>query len=325
MALSQTYSGKQWYVSTTQLQLASIEFCVACRSATTLHLTVDDRTPHRLLARADAPAPGPEELGVSARVPRFRARTVAWHRRSCAELRSPIYALTEVQIFSFGGGFDASLDGVSWPKRVKTIHFGDDFDQSLDRSTLPPYLDEVLFGRDFNRPIDGVCWPASLRYMNVGDLFDQPILHVSWPPNLQELRLGKNFNQPIAGIAWPASLEHLTFGDWFNQHIDEVVWPSCMQQLSFGRSFDQPITNMSWPESLRFITLGQWFNQPLNGLSRSMPSLVGIKLLFDTNMYSPSLAGIDWPARLETLTVHKALWDKYAAVFPKGVELDVCF
>ncbi|CAN0078967.1 unnamed protein product, partial [Ectocarpus fasciculatus] len=45
---------QQWYTSTKELQLASRQFCTACRAVATLHFRVDDDTPGRLLAPADA-------------------------------------------------------------------------------------------------------------------------------------------------------------------------------------------------------------------------------------------------------------------------------
>ena len=321
-------------MSTTQLQLASVDLCVACRNATTLHLTVDDHTPPRLLARADdppraQPRPPPrlyrEDRGsYSSRVPRFRARTVFWRRGSCVELRGPpIYSLIEAQVIVFGGGFDESVEGVTWPRGVKRIDFGNNFNQSLDAATLPLCLEKLRFGRGFNKPIDGVRWPDSLRHMTFGNSFNQPIARVSWAPFLQELRFGSHFNQPVAGIEWPASLQSLSFGTyWFNQPIDEVAWPSSLELVMFGVSFDQPITGFAWPESVRFLLLGEWFNRPLHGLSRSMSNLVEVKPLMRASIYSHSLAGVDWPARLERVTVSKALWDRHAAVCPEGVELN---
>jgi len=50
VALSQACEGgeNRWYASTLQLQRVSSEMCIACRSAPTLHVRVDDRTPRAL-------------------------------------------------------------------------------------------------------------------------------------------------------------------------------------------------------------------------------------------------------------------------------------
>lgn len=49
VALHQAFEGQRWYTSTAQLQLASLQFCRACRSVLTLYMiTVDVDTPEHL-------------------------------------------------------------------------------------------------------------------------------------------------------------------------------------------------------------------------------------------------------------------------------------
>lgn len=48
VALHQASEGQRWYTSTAQLQLASLQFCKACRSVPTLYMTVDEGTPEHL-------------------------------------------------------------------------------------------------------------------------------------------------------------------------------------------------------------------------------------------------------------------------------------
>ncbi|CAN0316357.1 unnamed protein product, partial [Ectocarpus sp. 12 AP-2014] len=60
VSLNETREGKSWYKSTKGLQLASLKFCIACRTCQTLHLKVDTEIPRRLLAAADAPPPHPK-------------------------------------------------------------------------------------------------------------------------------------------------------------------------------------------------------------------------------------------------------------------------
>lgn len=48
VALHQATEGERWYTSTAQLQLASLEFCKACRSVPTLYMKVDEDAPERL-------------------------------------------------------------------------------------------------------------------------------------------------------------------------------------------------------------------------------------------------------------------------------------
>ncbi|CAN0455230.1 unnamed protein product, partial [Ectocarpus fasciculatus] len=52
LALNQACDGEEyrWYVSTLELQLVSLEFCGACRSAQLLDVRVDEHTPPTLWA-----------------------------------------------------------------------------------------------------------------------------------------------------------------------------------------------------------------------------------------------------------------------------------
>ena len=62
IALNQAGSSG-WFSSTLQLQLASLQFCVLCRSVSTLHLIVEDGM-HTLLLE-DAPASGVKVKGAA--------------------------------------------------------------------------------------------------------------------------------------------------------------------------------------------------------------------------------------------------------------------
>lgn len=85
VALNQAPDTDEWYTTTVQLQLASPEFCAACRSVPTLHLRVDKHTPTRLRSDGDASSSTEEGEsagnGVVARVPVIRARKVTWDLR----------------------------------------------------------------------------------------------------------------------------------------------------------------------------------------------------------------------------------------------------
>ncbi|CAN0069951.1 unnamed protein product [Ectocarpus sp. 12 AP-2014] len=96
-----TCDRKSWYTSTKEQQLASLEFCMACRSYQTIHLTVDAQVSRRLLAAADAPPPRPERL-CETRVTRLLARRVKWNMPTAAELRNPIFAIMDVDCLEFG-------------------------------------------------------------------------------------------------------------------------------------------------------------------------------------------------------------------------------
>ncbi|CAM9664373.1 unnamed protein product, partial [Ectocarpus fasciculatus] len=191
VALNETCDGTSWYTSTKELQLTSLEFCIACRSYPTVHLNVNEQTPRRLLASVDAPPPHPKRLCWT-RVPRLRARRVTWNMPTTAELRTPIFAMTDVDYLEFGMYFEDSLEAVAWPGRLKTIRF--------------------QLASEFNQPLELVKWPVSLQKISFGKDFNQPIERgVFWPDSLQTLVFGVDFNQPVDNVRWPSSLQELTF------------------------------------------------------------------------------------------------------------------
>ncbi|CAN0246344.1 unnamed protein product, partial [Ectocarpus sp. 12 AP-2014] len=143
VALNETCDGKRWYTSTKELQLASMEVCIACRNYQTVHLKVGEHIPRRLLTAADAPS-----WLSPTRVPRLRACCVTWNMPTAAELRNSIFAMTDVDYLEFGVAFEGSLEGVAWPRRLKTIKFHE--------------------YSSFNQPIDLVKWPASLQELAFG-------------------------------------------------------------------------------------------------------------------------------------------------------------
>ncbi|CAM9464117.1 unnamed protein product [Ectocarpus sp. 13 AM-2016] len=342
VALNETCDGTSWYTSTKELQLASLEICIACRSYPTVHLKVDDQIPRRLLAIADAPPPKPKRLCWT-RVPRLRARHVTWNMPTAAELRTPIFAMTDVEYLEFGMGLKDGLDAVAWPQRLKTIHFHEcsPFDQPLELVQWPASLQRITFGADFNQPIErvgfpaslqqlifltsysrfnqsiaGAILPASLQLLALGMAFNQSIEDVVWPASLQQLTFGSTFNQPIEGTVWPDSLQTLVFGCMFNQPVDNVKWPSSLQKLSFGccesgnirtivfSNFNHRIGSCAWPASLRRLTLGHKFKQSLQGLGTWMPNLEVLRLLDFHYVGDISLLrGIEWPKELCHLTV----------------------
>ena len=126
VTLNQVCDGKQWLASTKELQLASLQFCAACREMPTLHLRVDRSTPERLLtAPAEDTAVDLEAAVVAGgagktanRVPRLRARAVTWDLPTAERLGSPIDALASVEVIKFAGGFNGSVRSVAWPDKV---------------------------------------------------------------------------------------------------------------------------------------------------------------------------------------------------------------
>ncbi|CAN0174561.1 unnamed protein product, partial [Ectocarpus fasciculatus] len=188
--LNETCDGKSWYASTKELQLASLEFCIACRSYPTVHLKVDAQVPRRLLAAVDAPSPHPNRL-CGTRVPRLRALSVTWNMQTAAELRNPIFAISDVNCLEFGEDFKGSLEAVAWPRRLKTITFG--------------------YSCIFDMPINLVEWPVSLQSITFGCAFNRRIERANFPASLHELEFGNNFIQSIKDVPWPPSLRRLSF------------------------------------------------------------------------------------------------------------------
>ncbi|CAM9852451.1 unnamed protein product [Ectocarpus sp. 8 AP-2014] len=340
VGLDETCDGKSWYTSTKELQLASIELCVACRKHQTPHLIVDTEIPRRLLAAADAPPSQPKRL-FRTRVPRLRARRVTWDMPTAAELRKPIFAMTDLDCLEFGDDFEGGLEAVAWPQRLKTIEFvatsgfnkridlvqwppslqrlefGGSFFQPIEGAKFPPSLQDLTFFAGFNHPIGGAILPSSLLKLDLGSNFNHPIEDVAWPPSLRQLAFGEDFNQPIELATFPASLKHLIFDAFseFDQPIRRVAWPTSLEGLAFGICFNQPIEGVVWPDSLQRLCFGICFDQPIDNVKwpASLQELtVGFCLgvacggMIMRSEFNQRIGSSAWPASLRRLTLgHK--------------------
>lgn len=84
VALSQTgkRGEKGWMSSTLELQLASLDFCRACRSVPTLRVSVDPQTPCSIWlapkARAAPHTRSSKEDCISSRIPVVQAVSLTW-------------------------------------------------------------------------------------------------------------------------------------------------------------------------------------------------------------------------------------------------------
>ncbi|CAB1115302.1 unnamed protein product [Ectocarpus sp. CCAP 1310/34] len=237
VALNETCHEGKCITSTTALQLASLQFCVACRSASPVRLRIDTDTPRYLWAKDSGP----------------QARRSAMIRRAS---RVPALHTSE---------------NVAWPSSLLQLSCGYEFNQPVDNVTWPKSLMQLTFGNWFNRPLSLVNWPASLQQVALGDHFDQPLHGVSWPPDLRVLSFGILFIQRIDAVAWPTSLQELAFGWSFNHSVDVAKWPAILQNLSFGGGFNKGLDRMVWPASLQSsspaaasTTFGQHFDQARN-------------------------------------------------------------
>ncbi|CAM9965343.1 unnamed protein product, partial [Scytosiphon promiscuus] len=330
VALNQSCDGKSWYTSTKELQLASLTFCGACRSVTTLTLKVDVDMPRSLMAAADAPAPSPKRL-CATRVPRLRARRVVWEMPTAEDLRRPTYAMNDAIEVEIRPEFADSLEGVIWPHRLSLLELNcfshlARFNQPLDEVRWPASLRRLTLGGSFRRSLQGLGtqWPASLRRLdNVRHglpAFDQAMGGVRWPRSLRRLSIGGMFRQPLQELGhWPYSIRDLSFGETFNQPIEGVTWPTELQTLSFGvpfddswfgtnhlalSAFDQAMDRVRWPIALRRLSVGGLFRHSLQELGRWIPSLEELRVvLSDAGGYHALLGGIEWPKHLSKLAV----------------------
>ncbi|CAN0589936.1 unnamed protein product, partial [Ectocarpus sp. 12 AP-2014] len=257
VALNQACDGqnKRWIASTLELQLASLEFCGACRSVQTFQVHVDAETPPRLWYPCKAhitPDKEGREVSIASRVPAVQPFGWTWSLRSLK-----VEVLLQTSVIDPrsrpecrrlpGPSSAASLGCVGWLQKLERLVFASG--KSVNTVLWPASLQQLSFGDVFNQPIVGIVWPASLQRLEFGREFNQAVLEAVWPVSLQQLSFGREFNQAIIGTVWPVSLQQLSFGREFNQAIIGTVWPVSLQQLSFGREFNQAIIGTVWPVS----------------------------------------------------------------------------
>ncbi|CAN0309691.1 unnamed protein product [Ectocarpus fasciculatus] len=262
LALNQACDGQKmrWYVSTLELQLASLGFCGACRSAQTLEVRVDEDTPPTLWpcrTSHTTPSQRSPEVCISNRVPAVQAFGWMW---KLAMDRLPQRTATELQPGPEqrrrrnDRSVPASVRSVVWPQTLKRLVF--DSDMPVNTVSRPVSMQELWFRDTCNLPIHDVVWPTSLLQLSFGRRFNQQITDVVWPASLQQLSFGYDFNQPIVGVTWPASVKQLSFNFSFNQPIVRILWPASLKQLSFGFLFNQAIVGATWPVSLLQLSFG---------------------------------------------------------------------
>ena len=178
---------KRWYTSTKELQLASLEFCTACRSVPTLHVKVEKGTPTRLwMSAAGRETRNATRLNAT-RVPVIRAHAVTW-KLSASALRSMGDVLSKAKRFMFGDAFNCDVRGVTWPCELEVLRFDDAFSHTITEVTWPESLQELSFTSEFNQPLQGVSWPGSLHRLSLWGV-NQPLVGVAWPPSLRTLNI----------------------------------------------------------------------------------------------------------------------------------------
>ena len=124
VALNQADSNG-WYSSTLQLQLASLQFCLMCRSGSTLHLIViDDR---QTLLFEDAPSSNVNVKKLRrTRVSNFWPLILTW-KLPAVHLKQFSSALAYVKQLTFWDGFNDKVDDVAWPPSLQQLTFGHRF------------------------------------------------------------------------------------------------------------------------------------------------------------------------------------------------------
>ncbi|CAM9210436.1 unnamed protein product [Sphacelaria rigidula] len=153
IALNEASSWGESFLPTKQLQLASLQLCIACRCVSTLCVKFDECTPRRLWTdpgeQSSTPTARRMDRSHKSRVPLLRAHSVVCMSSAGADIMS---RETNVQ------------------NNVRNLYFDSMFDGSLDNAVWPPRVMEVVFGGrgsrkriKFNQSITGVVWPASLQ------------------------------------------------------------------------------------------------------------------------------------------------------------------
>ncbi|CAM9318371.1 unnamed protein product, partial [Ectocarpus sp. 12 AP-2014] len=310
--INQTLGGQKGFVSTLELQLVALRFCMICRHVPSLTLRVGKRAMRHQKAG----------LNNSSRVPALRPSAIRGqyvkeamlskhHKRidcrSASRIKfgkkfdEPIAGVPwpcTLRQLEFDRRFDQAIVSVQWPRSLQKLTFNGLFNQPVEGISWPSDLRELDLGLSFNLPIEDVAWPKSLRVMRFGPCFNQPIERVKWPP-LVKFELDVDFNHPILQVEWPESLQRLTFGYSFDQEIDNVKWPSLLEELEFGSLFNKRIDNVSWPAGLKQLTFACKFNQPIERVT--WPACLEV-LIFGDDFNKP-IEGAKWPASLKKFTL----------------------
>lgn len=316
---------ESWCLTTRQVELVSLDFCLTFRATWNGHLKVKPQTPKYFWKRGSK--------RPITRLPVLRPRSVLWGMPGYT-LGSMNDTFEDLDLFVFYPPANDKWRRLGWPRGLQKLEFGYRFNTSLVNSSWPASLRVVIFSCTFNQPIKDVAWPAALERLTLGCYFDQPVDKVTWPASLQELdlggfyestppdkptirgsfnhpvhrvvwptslhrlTLGSSFNQPIDRVCWAPSLLYIAFGSQFNQPIDAVKWPPSLLRLSFGSNFSQPLEQVAWPASLQNLILGNNFIDPIRevGLPTSLLKLVFLK------HFNHPIEGVVWPASLQDLT-----------------------
>ncbi|CBN78402.1 conserved unknown protein [Ectocarpus siliculosus] len=241
--INQTLGGQKGFVSTLELQLVALRFCVICRHVPSLTLRVGKRAMRHQKSG----------LNSSSRVPALRPSAIRgqYVKEAILSKHHKRIDCRSASGIKFGKQFDEPIAGVPWPCSLRQLEFGRRFDQAIVSVEWPRSLQKLTFDGLFNQPVEGISWPSDLRELDFGLSFNRPIEDVAWPKSLRAMRFGPCFNQPIEQV--------LIFGDDFNKPIEGTKWPSSLKKFTLGLKFEQSIANVSWPQAFEHLHLENVF------------------------------------------------------------------
>ena len=247
------------------LQLVSLEFCILCRSVSTLHLTVKRGISTKIWEDINAPD-GKAKRQRCTRIPTLRPRKVTWRLPESQLARCSRALLDNVEhiildSYYIPGRTENTDKAISWPPSLQKLTFGSRFEKDIRKFEFPMSLQQLVFASNFNQPIGKVMMPESLEILSFGGVFNLQINGVTWPALLRQLVFGSCFNQPVNGVTWPLSHRYLKFGCYFNQPMDGVALPMTLEQLEFGYYLTQPMDGVTLPLSLQKLTFRGDFKQ----------------------------------------------------------------
>lgn len=167
VALNHGSDGVEWYVSTTNLQMASWDLCVTCRSLAMPHIVVNRDTPLYLWLRRKQEAF--RNKGAVSRIPALRSSSITWAMPpEFISEGSKLFLQKRGNLIS---GFRRLLrwspsrneaTATWWPTTLRKMSFAPTFDHSISDILWPGCLEQLIFGREFDQAINNVQWPTSL-------------------------------------------------------------------------------------------------------------------------------------------------------------------
>lgn len=151
VALEQASEGgeKRWIASTLELQLASLEYCRACRNVPTLHVRVYDTTPRSLwFSGQTQPNMDNSKRRISTRVPVVRTLRLTWGLSMEALQQSATMEMwIWLEVLELRGSSSAdNLDSMIWPQGLKRLVLDTFFGTPVEEMSLPTSRTVIIGG-----------------------------------------------------------------------------------------------------------------------------------------------------------------------------------